>query len=185
MVGTRGEGEKQKLEVLAVAALKKEVLRYQQYIEAVHLKLDFLELETFSMVRSLIGQESGLVLLIDIGSRATNLVLAEEGIVKVSRNVDTGGKDLTRTIMESQSIAQDRAEALKKSTKDFLNSPESATIFPSLNTIFGEARAHARQVTVKSIPRRPAGSGAFRRHGKSDGLGPVCSKRDGGARTYR
>jgi type IV pilus assembly protein PilM len=128
-----------KLEVLAVAALKKEVLRYQAYIEAAHLKLDFLELETFSLVRSVIGRTPGLVLLVDIGSRATNLVLAENGIVKVSRNLDAGGKDITRTLMESLDITQERAEVLKKSTKDFLNTKESAVIFPALDTIFGEA----------------------------------------------
>ncbi|MEK7550143.1 MAG: pilus assembly protein PilM, partial [Patescibacteria group bacterium] len=102
-------GNSARMEVLLVAALKKEVERYRGYVEAVDLKMDFLELETFSLVRSTLGDEPGLRMVIDIGSRATNLVLVESGVVRVSRNLDTGGKDLTRTLMEGLDITQERA----------------------------------------------------------------------------
>lgn len=128
-----------KMEVLLVAALNKEVRRYENYVKGAGLGLAFLELETFSMVRSVVGGREGLYLVIDIGSRATNLVLVENGLVKVSRNLDVGGRDITRTLMEGLSITQSRAEVLKKSGKDFLNHPESALVFPALQMILGEA----------------------------------------------
>ncbi|OGI21413.1 MAG: hypothetical protein A2808_00205 [Candidatus Moranbacteria bacterium RIFCSPHIGHO2_01_FULL_55_24] len=142
VVGTRKatDGSGPKLEILVVAALKKEVERYRGYVMAAGLKMDFLELETFSLVRSIVGHETGLVLVIDIGSRATNLVLAENGIVRVSRNLDAGGKDVTRTLAEGLDITPDRAESLKKSGKDFLNQPESALVFPVLDMISNEAK---------------------------------------------
>ncbi len=130
---------KQKMEVLLVAALNKEVSRYERYIESARLDLAFLELETFSLVRALVGKQNGLRILIDIGARATNLILIKDGVVRASRNLDVGGRDVTRTIMESLDITQERAEALKKSGKDFLNNPESALMFPSLDMISGEA----------------------------------------------
>lgn len=128
-----------KMEVLLVAALNKEVSRYEHHIASAGLTLDFLELETFSMSRSVVGDESGLMLLIDIGSRASNLVLIENGLVKVSRNLDVGGRDITRVLAESLSITEERAKVLKRSGKDFLIAPESALIFPALQVIASEA----------------------------------------------
>lgn len=132
-------GNGQKMEVLLVAALNKEVARYEKYIASVDFKLNFLELETFSLSRSIVGDESGLFLVIDIGSRATNLLLIDNGTVKMSRNIDVGGKDVTHVLSESLNIAEERAEILKKSGKDFLVSPESALSFPSLQMIGSEA----------------------------------------------
>ena len=140
IVGRRetGEGEGV-MEVLLVAALKKEVARYQGYIAQEKLEMSLLEIETFSIVRSLIGTEPGAKLLIDLGSRATNIILADGGEVKLGRNIDTGGKDMTRTLAETMDVTKERAEDLKKSGKDFLNQPTSAVTFPSLQIIVSEA----------------------------------------------
>jgi len=133
-----GDGEK--MEVLLVAALNKEVSRYEKYIAGTGFSLDFLELETFSITRSIISnKEKGTFLIIDIGSRATNLILIENGIIKASRNLDMGGKDVTRVLAESLNITEDRAKVLKKSGKDFLIAPESALVFPALQMIAREA----------------------------------------------
>jgi len=131
-------GEK-KMEVLLVVALNKEVSRYQSYVAGTSLQIHFLELETFSIVRSIVGDDPGLVLVIDIGSRATNLVLVEGGLIKVSRNLDVGGRDITRVIAEGLNITEDRAKILKRSGKDFLIAPEVTLIFPALQAIASEA----------------------------------------------
>lgn len=131
-----GEGV---MEVLLVAALKKEVARYQGYIEKEILDMNLLEIETFSIVRSLIDTTPGARLLIDLGSRATNVILTEGGTVKLGRNIDTGGKDMTRTLAETMEVTRERAEDLKKSGKDFLNQPTSMVVFPSLQIIVSEA----------------------------------------------
>lgn len=132
-------GGEEKMEVLLVAALNKEVARYERSINGAGLTVDFLELETFSLARSIVGEEPGLSLMIDIGSRATNLVLIENGLVRVSRNLDIGGRDITRTLAESLSITEERSKVLKKSGKDFLTNPQSALVFPVLQMIAGEA----------------------------------------------
>ncbi len=132
-----GKGEK--MEVLLVAALKKEVSRYEHYVSSAGFTSDFLELETFSIVRSIINKDPGLFLIIDIGSRATNLILVENGTIKVSRNLDMGGRDITRVLSESLNITEERAKVLKKSGKDFLMTPEAALVFPALQMIAREA----------------------------------------------
>lgn len=132
------ENGQKKMEIILVAALRKEVARYQKYISDVSLQMDFLELETFSLARSIVGREEGVYLLVDIGSRATNLILVDGGIVKMSRNLDVGGKDVTRTLHEGLDVTLERAETMKKSTQNFLTSPESKMMFPALDMISSE-----------------------------------------------
>ena len=142
-------GEARKMEILLVAALNKEVDRYRKYVDMAGLKMDFLELETFSLARSVIGQKEGLYLLIDIGSRATNLILVDNGLVKMSRNLDVGGKEVTYTIHESLDVTVERAEVLKKSSKNFLSAPGSSLIFPALEMIANEGKRMLASYTAK------------------------------------
>jgi type IV pilus assembly protein PilM len=134
----QGDQSRNRVEVLLVAALNKEVERYESYIKSVGFDMQLLELETFSMVRSVVDGDQGVYLVADIGSRATNLVLVENGLVKVSRNLDVGGRDVTRTLTEGLNIAEDRAETLKMSSKDYLNTPGTKLIFPALEAIGSE-----------------------------------------------
>lgn len=144
-----------KLEVLLVAALNKEVERYESYVKAIGYDMQLLELETFSMVRSTIREANEAYLVVDIGSRATNFVLVENRLVKMSRNLDVGGQDITRTLTESLGISYDRAETLKKGDRDFLNSRESRITFLSLEMIASEiARMlQARQAKSPNAPK--------------------------------
>ncbi len=130
------------MEVLLVAALRKEVNRYQSYIQKESLETSLLEIETFAIVRALLEKTpgSGAKILIDIGSRATNIILTDDGMVKLSRNIDTGGKDMTRTLSDTIEVARSRAEELKKSGKDFLNQRESAVVFPTLQVLITETK---------------------------------------------
>ncbi|TXH01808.1 MAG: type IV pilus assembly protein PilM [Candidatus Moraniibacteriota bacterium] len=144
-----------KLEVLLVAALNKEVDRYESYIQSVEYDMQLLELETFSMVRSTIRDTQDVYLLIDIGSRATNFVLVENRLVKMSRNLDVGGQDVTRTLMESLNISYERAETLKKSDKDFLNDRESRMTFLSLEMIASEVQRMLQARLAKNTNAAP------------------------------
>ena len=144
-VGTRehsegGKAHPSKIEVLLVAALNKDVWQYEGYVKAVNRAMKLLELETFSIARAVVGNAPGVFLVIDIGARASNLIVVEDGFVKMSRNLDAGGMDITRTLSEGLNIALDRAETLKKSGKDFLTKAESAIIFPGIEMIVGEGK---------------------------------------------
>lgn len=134
------EGSEKKMEVLLVAALYKEVERYEKYLAEAGLQMDVLELETFSLVRSLVRDKEGTHLIIDIGSRATNLILVEGGVIKVNRNLNSGGNEITSTLADGLNISWERAEALKRGGRDFLNTRESAIIFPTFEMIGGESR---------------------------------------------
>ncbi|MEI6650875.1 MAG: type IV pilus assembly protein PilM [Candidatus Moraniibacteriota bacterium] len=132
--------KKNKTEVLLVAALNKDVHQYEGYVSMVDFKMKLLELETFSITRALAESEPDPVLIMDIGARAANIILVEDGFPKKSRNIDSGGRDVTRTLSESLNISIDRADEMKKSGKDFLNAKDIAIIFPPIETVVSEAK---------------------------------------------
>lgn len=129
--------EKGKIQVLLVAASKNKVLGYEKMVESAGLKLRSMEIESFSMVTSLIGNDQGQFIIADIGSRVCNIILVKKGIVKANRNIDAGGGNITATIAKSLGIEEERAERLKVSGRNFFNS-ESFIEFPVLKLIFNE-----------------------------------------------
>jgi type IV pilus assembly protein PilM len=141
--------EKKTMEVLLVAALKKEVAKYEHYVAGMNLPVDLLELEIFPLVRAVAGNRSGAVLIVDIGSRATNLVLARDGEVRLNRSLNTGGNEITSTLSEGLGISWDRAEELKRGTKDFLNQPESTLVFSALDLMTSEITRIFKMYSLK------------------------------------
>ncbi|MFZ1736197.1 MAG: pilus assembly protein PilM, partial [Candidatus Moraniibacteriota bacterium] len=131
---------KKTMEVLLVAALKKEVSKFERYIDGIGMPVDLLELEIFSLARAVSGDKVGSSLIVDIGSRATNLVLVRDGDVRLNRSLNTGGNEITSTLSEGLGISWERAEELKCGTKDFLTQPESALVFSTLDAITSEVR---------------------------------------------
>lgn len=123
--------------VLLVAASKKVVEKYEKMTKKLGLNLKSIEIESFSIVRSLIGQDPGNFLIIDMGSRICNIMIIEKGIIVANRNIDAGGKDITNTIAKSMNIDEARAERLKVSGKNFFNTDPRIN-FPALETITAE-----------------------------------------------
>lgn len=130
----------EKIEVLLVAALKKDVSQIENVLQGTRYKLKAIELETFSLSRSLVGEDLGTYLIIDIGFKVCNFILVYKGVVRANRNIDIGGNEITNTIAESMNITWDRAEQLKKTGKNFLQNNELSIIFPSLDLVVNESK---------------------------------------------
>ena len=126
-----------RMQVLLVAASRSKVERYEKLVRAAGLKLLTMEIESFSLVRSLVGQDPGNFIIVDIGARICNIILVEKGIIKANRNIDAGGKDITRSVANSMNIDEARAEKLKLSNKNFF-AKDSSISLPSLDMISGE-----------------------------------------------
>jgi type IV pilus assembly protein PilM len=143
-----------KIKLLLVAAPKKDIQRYEQLISNTKLKVKAIELETFSLVRSLVGDDNGVFLTIDIGARSTNIVLVEKNIVISNRSIDAGGDEITLSISESMNISKQRAEILKKSKKNILNEKESYSVIPILEFIANESKRIMNAYRSKSKDAR-------------------------------
>lgn len=126
-----------KIQVMLVAASKNKVFGCENLVKNAGLDLRGIEIESFSMARSLIGNDQGNFIILDIGSRICNIILVEKGIIKVNRNIDAGGKDITRIIAQNMGVSEERAENMKMTGKDFF-SKDSGMVFPVLESIAGE-----------------------------------------------
>lgn len=131
---TVAETTPKKMQVLLVAAFKNKVAAYEKAVRTAGLNLRGIEVESISMAESLIGNDQGNFLIIDIGFRVCNIIYVEKGTIRANRNIDAGGADITRTIAKSMGISEERAEDFKISGKNFF-STNSTLRFPVLDTI--------------------------------------------------
>jgi type IV pilus assembly protein PilM len=132
------------VKVLLVAASKNKIVRYENLIKASGLNLRSVDIETFSIVRSLLGNDPGCFIIIDIGSRACNIILVEKGIIRINRNLDAGGLDITKAIAKEMQIDLERAEDLKISGMNFFTPDSAITNFFTLEVIAGEVERMIR-----------------------------------------
>lgn len=128
-----------KLNVLLVAAPKSKVENYEKLIKGAGLELNSIEIESFSILRSLVGNDPGNFIIIDIGARVCNIILVEKGIIRINRNIDAGGRDITKTIARSMNVDEVRAEKFKASGKELLKN-EAGIKFPTLEIIVSEIK---------------------------------------------
>jgi type IV pilus assembly protein PilM len=97
-----------------LAAIPKEIAN--GYLEIFKiLKLSPLVLETESMAwQRLFGEKEKTILICDLGAKTTNLVLFEEGELKLSFSIEIGGERFTRAISDKLNIPLKKAEDIKK-----------------------------------------------------------------------
>jgi len=77
------------IQVLIVAVPKETINRLTKIAKLADLEISSLEQESFSLARSLIGNDKGVYLIIDLGRKSTDLIVVNEGLVKMSHNLDT------------------------------------------------------------------------------------------------
>lgn len=107
-----GTSDKSK-KILLIAVPKEVVNRYIKIADGLNLKINALELESFSFARSLIYKEANPVCVLDIGARATSSTIIDNGIVQMSHGLDIAGAEMTRTLASSLGVAFKRAEGFK------------------------------------------------------------------------
>ncbi|OGI71802.1 hypothetical protein A3J61_02255 [Candidatus Nomurabacteria bacterium RIFCSPHIGHO2_02_FULL_38_15] len=102
-----------KKEVLVVAVISESVKKIQAIMSNAELDMKFLEVEFFSLVRSLMTHELSPTMIIDFGAQKTKVAIVEAGTVKQVHIINRGGYDITNGIALSRSIPFGRAEELK------------------------------------------------------------------------
>ncbi len=106
-------GEKRQ-QISLTAVPNEYIARYQKIFKKTGIVLRALEVESFSIVRSLIGNDPTATIIADIGNRSTNIAVADQGFLKHNAQIDFAGVSLTQAIAKGLSISIKRAEELKK-----------------------------------------------------------------------
>lgn len=128
--------------ILLTAAPKNLVARYIDIFKRAKLNLLSLETEAFALSRSLIGNDKSTVMIVDIGATTADICIIEDGVPILNRGIDTGGSFITKTIMNSLNVNEERAEQFKRdfglAGGGFKNVPD--VIQKSLNSIINEIK---------------------------------------------
>ncbi|MFA5126909.1 MAG: pilus assembly protein PilM [Patescibacteria group bacterium] len=141
VAGTKNDDKNYR--ILLTAAPKNLVARYIDIFKKAKLNLLSLETEAFALSRSLIGNDTSTIMVVDIGSSNSDICIIEDGVPVLNRGIDTGGESITKAIMNSLNINQDRAEQFKRdfglaATGSNQNIPD--VIQKSLNSIINEIK---------------------------------------------
>lgn len=130
-----------KTKVLLTAVPTTVIDNYVKVFQEAGLEPQALEIEALAMIRSVIGADTDLNLLIDIGAKSTTINLVDEGYLRISKNLNIGGDTVTTSIAQSLSVNFSRAEQFKK---DFGLSSQGqqipAIMRPILDIIKNEAQ---------------------------------------------
>lgn len=142
LTGVNQPKQMEKIEVLVAAIHNEAISRYNDIIRRNGLQNTFLEIETFSALRSTSREHIAPVMLVDFGASSTKIVVAERGVVRSTHIVNKGSQDITLALSRSMGISAGRAEFIKRDIglssaekdKDVYNS-----IMVILDNILGEA----------------------------------------------
>ncbi|MEA3449790.1 MAG: type IV pilus assembly protein PilM [Patescibacteria group bacterium] len=118
------------IRVLLTGAPKTLVKRYVQIFKLSQINLLSLETETFSLIRSLLGNDKNTVMIVEFGASTTDVTIIDKGIPMLNRSIDVGGLALTGAISKQLGVDYSRAEQFKydlgiSSFKDIDNKKEN------------------------------------------------------------
>ncbi len=152
------KGEKKqdnkKIKVFVVAIHKNAIERYQNIIKQSQLNLNFLEIEVFSTIRSVIDHNISTVAMLDIGASVSKMYIVEYGVIKDSHIINKGSQDITLAISRALEISIKEAEEKKRSVD--VENPEdkdkevAEILATNLKYIFMEASKVLKNYQIKN-----------------------------------
>ncbi len=101
------------LQVFLTGSPKKLVRKYIDIFKAAKLELASLETETFSLVRSLVGDDKSTVMIVEIGANSTDLFIVKESIPVLNRSLAVCASTVTRVLAEKLGFSYAQAEQFK------------------------------------------------------------------------
>lgn len=102
------------VEILLVAIPREILIKFKRVSEMTKLRVNALEIESFSLIRSLVRQTSVPTAIVDIGYSSTAVVITDKGKLRASYTFERGSNELTRALGKALSITGSRAEELKR-----------------------------------------------------------------------
>ena len=128
--------------ILLISVPQEEIKKYQRIFQQAGLSLHALELESLSIAR-LFGGDPTSSIIVDIGSRSTNIVFLEKGVMAWSVQSDFAAASLTQALATSLSVNPLRAEELKKERGILGTGPNrdvAVIMIPFLDAIINEVK---------------------------------------------
>jgi type IV pilus assembly protein PilM len=128
--------------ILLISVPQEQIKKYQHMFTSAGLRLRALEIESLSIARIFSGDPIATT-IVDIGSRSTNIIFMEKGVLAWSAQSDIAAASLTQALATSLGINPMRAEELKKERGILGTGPNyelSTIMMPFLDVIVNEVK---------------------------------------------
>jgi type IV pilus assembly protein PilM len=110
-----GSGEKERfIRIFLTGAPKTLIQKYLDLFAKTGMELVSLETEVMSLVRALVSEEEAQVMIVDMGGKRTNVLIADGGIPFLTRGIKGGGEEITKALAKSMGIPEGDAEIAKR-----------------------------------------------------------------------
>lgn len=140
----QARGASSQTQVLVVAVTSDLINRYKEITRNTGLTLASLELDTFSLARSLKREEEENALIIDIGAQSTILTIVEKEWPVMTRTLDVAGREFSNILASSLGIDFARAEDLKR--KEGVEAGRGV-LHPLIDTVVAEGKRMIQEYT--------------------------------------
>ena len=143
--GVKTEG---KLKILLTAVPNNVIANYRRLFELAGLEIQAVEIESLSVIRSLLAEEeSGGALIVDIGAKATILSLVYGRYLWSTSYVSAGSDTITSSIAKSLGVSFERAEEFKR---DSLSSGVDSPVTSITRTVIDLIKSQIQQLALIS-----------------------------------
>jgi type IV pilus assembly protein PilM len=129
------------IEVLVVAIHKDMIKLYETVSKGANLTPQFLEIETFSAIRSAMKSDLSPHVIVDLGAASTKVAIVDYGIVRTSHTINKGAQDITVAISRSLGVSFAKAEEIKRRVglvERVAEGEVAASVEPVVEYVFSE-----------------------------------------------
>lgn len=98
------------LNILVVAIHKDTLQKYKEVADMSGVDLQFLEIETFSTIRSTVDHDKEAVIILDIGASVTKLYIVEYGVIQKSHIIGVGSQNMIKALETRRRLANVRQD---------------------------------------------------------------------------
>lgn len=154
MEGGQVSSQNRKNQIMVVSVPKSTTDKYMAFAKSAKLNVAAMEVENFATVRALVGNDKGTFMIVNMGAKATDFTIVSDGVVRVTRNIDMGGSEISRCLVSGLGIDHERADNLKKSNRINLLDPQGETnrlIAPIIGLITEEIK-RLQEIYYKKSP---------------------------------
>lgn len=122
------------MQVFLTGSPKKLVRKYLDIFKKAGMILSSLETETFSLVRSLIGDDKAPIMVVEIGANSTDLCIVKESIPVLNRSLTVCSSTITKALADKLGTSYAQAEQFKLDLSFALNAENNQEELPRLIT---------------------------------------------------
>lgn len=105
----------EKIEVLLAAIHNDTIDKYKEIKGGISENIECtFEVDIFSAIRAVVGKDSSVVMVVDMGAGTTKLAVVDFGVLRMQHIINMGSQDITITLSKMLNVDIDQAEKTKR-----------------------------------------------------------------------